>query len=394
MTRWATCPCRPTTIWNPAIFPVSTYADRKCSSIRANRSGVEAGSRGVRGQIHRRRLGNRVPHRARVSLVGGRRRCGRDPPGPGGSRHRRSQCSCRSDRDRGTLVRPDLEHEPAAVPQATRERPTTITSMSSRPSSPANNASDGSQSVTAASTSAKPTSMYGGFDTITSKVDIGRQRVEPGAAGRRGRCGPPGRGRRGSPGRRRGRSELASVIQTVVPSSGSSNAIDSPIAPDPVPRSATVRGRAERLVPSRSPLRRRVRSRAGGSAPAGRSPARCGGSSTGRGRTAAVHRSPTGRASHRGGRPSGRSGSSPSIDAKSSAFVGRRRRPRTTIARVPDRRPSTVVSAHSSRQFTGRSSVVEPSAPSASRPRPLLGGQCVDHDLQIAGEDAPPSGTR
>ena len=113
-------------------------------------------------------------------------------------------------------------------------------------------------------------------------------------------------------------SGLTSVSQTVVPSSGSSAASDSPIAPEPVPRSATrpgagtARGQLDRRA------RRPARSPVAGSAPDGRPPGRAGGSPSGRARTAAARRRDSAPPSRRGGPPSVRSPGSSSAASNSS----------------------------------------------------------------------------
>ena len=354
--RWATWPCRPTTIWNPATLPVSTKADRKCSSIRANRPASKPAAAGLGSDPSAETTNPPAPapsrrRRWRRQFVGGRGRCGRDQQGPGGFRHRRSQCpsgAIRPQRPGSSRSRARASRR-AAVD---RERPTRSRRCRASPSAPANKAPDGSHSLTCAATSTEPTSTYGGLRHDHVEPPRRPATLRTRSRGRCGRCGRRGRGRRGSPGRRRARRRLASVIQTVVPSSGSSTASDSPIAPDPVPRSATVRVGPNDRASSIADSGDQSRSPVGGSAPAGRPSARGGGSPTGRARTAAARRSPS-RASIASRWATIRSvAGSSRLDANSSAVDARRATSHNHRAAHAIRRPSRSSPPTARRQFT------------------------------------------
>ena len=218
--------------------------------------------------------------------------------------------------------------------------------------------------------------MYGGLATATSSTRPGRQGVEPRSAGdahvggRGGRCPA-----RLAPATSRA-SRLASVSHTVTPSSGSSSASASPMAPEPVPRSATVSGRAQCPRQLDRPRRRRPPSPAAGSAPGDRRRGRGGGSSSGRARRPAARRRSTGRASRRGGRPcAGVAGSS------------------STSSRPPAR-SAPLASSHSQRAAGSPTCVRrlgEYSSPPLSHrlgelARSLVGGEGGDDVVEVAGQ--------
>ena len=160
------------------------------------------------------------------------------------------------------------------------------------PVGPANSAGAGSHATTVSSTSGEPSATYGGFETITSKRTSAGSASSPRAATR---CrtlaaGPAEAGEVGA-----GRPSSASARAIGDPDcgarrSGSSSASASPIAPDPVPRSATCRDRAGAYPASSIAIRRRVRSPGGGSARVGRREDRGGGTPNARARTGAARR--------------------------------------------------------------------------------------------------------
>ena len=393
--RWATCPCRPTTIWNPAIFPVSTYADRKCSSIRASRSASKPAAAGFGVRSIGGGLGTRPPpspsqpggtlrQPGESARVGGRGRCGRGRPGPGGSRRRRSRRPAAALATAAPCFDPiSSTSQPPA--RDGRRRPATITPMSSSPSAPANNAVGrfpfgdrrrrrrASRSrCTAGSTRSRRRRHRQAARRTTSR---GATRTLRPARPR------PARFARATS----SASALASVIHTVVPSSGSSNASDRPIAPRSGPEVGDRAGRADGRASSiATPATSSVSGR---------------GISTRWSIASSMWRKLHCPSTYCSGSPAANRasiasrwatirsvGRSSRIDVELVGVRGRLPPPRTAIGPAPDRRPSrsspptALATCHRRVSRPGRRALGE-------QPRPLLGGERVDHHLQIAGED-------
>ncbi len=93
---------------------------------------------------------------------------------------------------------------------------------------------------TPASTSGDPSATYGGLATTTSGTTPSGRASNHDPAAMRTLAPLGGRCRRGWPGRRRGRRARRRSATPCTPSTGSSSASASPMAPEPVPRSATV----------------------------------------------------------------------------------------------------------------------------------------------------------
>ena len=129
-------------------------------------------------------------------------------------------------------------------------------------------------------------------------------------------------------------SATTSVSHTVTPSTGSSAASDSPMAPEPVPRSAT-RDRAGGSARASSMATPATTSVSGRGISTRRSTAgRGGGSSSGRARRPAARRRGGGRPSRRGGRPSARVAGSSSTSSSAVGAAGHLAQPpRRRLAR-------------------------------------------------------------